>query len=189
MALLTVDEIKEQLRVEHTADDTHIVVLRTLALGLIQAFIGRPIVAVERTFADRADSQVYNGGGPRSLIVPETPIDPASIAITDKDGTVVDTDDLAVDAETGIIRFTDGDRFPFGPYAITVDVGLSALSRYADEIEPVVNAALLDTVADFYQRRSPGATSESSAGVSRSYTTEDIPPRTRGTLLLLRGTL
>lgn len=187
MALPTVDEVKDYLRVEHDADDDLITALRTAAIGAIQIYLGVPIVGVERTYSDRALSG--RRGGPTSLILPVTPIDPATLEVVDLDGNDVDAADLTVDAATGIVRYTDGSPFPFGPYAITVEVGLEFDPEYEDTIEPVLGLAIRDVVADWYRNRNPRATNESSSGVSVSYTVDELPPRVRATLNPLRRSL
>src|ERR1043166_4689470 len=137
----------------------------TRAIALAQRRIGCPIVAVSTTMKDRAETDVFYSSGPTSLITPKTPFDVSTRVLTDVDGTVIDNSDLEIDGQTGIIRYADGfSRFENGPYTIVADLGLDTLPDYADEIEAVVSSAIVDTVADLYQRRSPGARSESAAG-------------------------
>lgn len=165
MALPDVDALKRTLKIEHTAEDTLLAEELVRATGLVQRFIGTPIVG-------RADSVYYDEAtnNPRTLVINETPVDPEEVEIEDRDGTALDVSLLRINPETGVIRYRDGlTRFSFGPYKITATVGLDTLDTYALEIEPTVSQAIVDTVADLYYRRNPAALNEASNGINRSY--------------------
>lgn len=165
MALLTVAEIKSYLRIQSTAEDTLLDVLLTQAKALVEAMMQRPITAVERSFTDEAQTQVAYGVVTK-LLVPVTPVDWSTLVITDVDGNVLveDTDYRTGDAWTGEVFAMPGVAFNAGPYSITAEVGLSFDAEYATRYEPLVNAALLDCVADLWHRRNPSAAMENTGG-------------------------
>lgn len=189
MALPTLADCKSYLRVENTAEDALITQLLARAIALSQRRVGCPFAAVAKTVIDRAETEVFYSSGPTSLITPLTPFDAsAGLTITDADGTALTLSGLLIDGQTGIIRYKDGvSHFENGPYTIVANVGLSTLPNYSTEIEPVISSAIVDFVADLYQRRSPGARTESAAGgVSRTWTPEGIPCRVADVLDSLR---
>lgn len=183
MALATLAQCKAYLRKQTTAEDTLITALLASAIGRIEAYLRRPILTVSRAFEDEAES--LNGLAVRSLVVPVTPCGTLA-SITDRDGTAVDVSTVRVGKETGLIRYTDGGCFDNGPYTITLQVGLALRSNYATIIEPAINQAIIDVVADLYQRRNPAAAQESAGGgVSVAYTQGDnggLPDRIASTL-------
>ncbi len=190
MSLPSVADCKAYLKIENTAEDALLAQLLARATMLSQNRIGCPIQAASRSFVDEASTQVFYSHGPTSLIVPVTPIDPDTLDITDQDGNDVDSDDIRADARTGIIKYLDGSSFDNGPYTIECDVGLSLLDDYATMIEPIVSSAIIDFVADLYQRRNPGARAEAAAGGVRvDWGPDGIPPRVCEVLDSLRRPL
>lgn len=183
MALATLAQCKAYLRKQTTAEDAVITALLASAIGRIEAYLRRPIVEASKVFED--DAADYNGLAVRRLMVPVTPCGTPT-AITDRDGTAVDVSTIRIVKETGLIRFHDGGCFDNGPYTITLPVGLSLRANYATMIEPAINQAILDVVADLYQRRNPAASQESAGGgVSVAYTQGDnggLPDRTASLL-------
>jgi hypothetical protein len=124
------------------------------------------------------------------LIIPpeNSPFDPTTLVVADTDALVLSaTTDYypAVTGFEGTVRARPGISFSNGPYALTADVGLATRSDYATVVEPVLNMAILDTIADWYQRRNPNATSESTGGgVSTSYSvTQGLSARARELLV------
>lgn len=185
MAALTVQDCKDYLRIQHTAEDTMLALWLTMARASVIAELGRPIDTESHTWQDDAVThRVY--GVVCQLMIPVGPIDPDSLEITDVDGTalVVDEDYLTPpSAWAGVIPSAVGVPFANGPYTITADVGLELADNFATVIEPAINAAILDTVADRYERRNPNASQQSSGGgVSTSYTASGIPTRVAATL-------
>jgi len=187
MALPTVQDIKDVLRIQHSAEDTMLASMHARACALIVSALGRPYEAVSRTWVDEC-GRVRAYGSIRSLTIPVTPIDPASLVIEDADGEVlaVGSDYRAPLAWDGLVRAKPGVCFGNPPYTLTANVGLSASYGsdgqvdYATAIEPVIGQALIDTVADFYQRRNPAATNESTGGgVSTSWETAGLPDRVK----------
>lgn len=192
MALPDVAALKRVLKIEHTAEDTLVAELLARAIGLVQGGkggLGVAIEAEEQVFTDDAEGNLARKVGVRSLLVPKTPFDVATIEITDADDTALDNEDLRIDPLSGVIRYKDGSRFFNGPYEITCDVGLDAHPRYA-EFEPIVSAAIVDVVSDLYARRNPSAQSETAAGgVSRSYVEGGLPQRVVDSLETIRQNL
>lgn len=180
MALLTVQQIKDYLRIEHTAEDTALALWLTMALAQVEAEVGRPITAASRSWTDDGvTNRAY--GVVSNLMVPVTPFTVATLTIADVDAValVAGTDYIApVTGWEGTIAAWAGLSFGNGPYTLTATVGLSAASNYATVIEPTINAALLDAVSDRWHMRNPNATSESTGGgVSTSYARSGLPMR------------
>jgi pyridoxal/pyridoxine/pyridoxamine kinase len=98
--------------------------------------------------------------------------------ITDADDLVIEDTDYSIDYRIGVISAATGISFATYPYTVVATVGLSAHPDYADFIEPVINAAILDIVADRWNRRNPAASNESEGGgVGTSYRGVGIPER------------
>lgn len=191
MSLPDVAALKRVLKIEHTAEDTLVGELLARALGLVQGYLGCPITAAEVAFVDEADYTMANKVGVKTLLIPKTPVDAESVAVTDKDETALDLDDLRVDGEVGTIRYRDGSRFANGPYEITCNVGLSAHRRYSVEFEPIVSAAIVDTVSDLYYRRNPSQqTHVAGGGTSSTFSILDgLPKRVQDSLNRIRQEL
>jgi hypothetical protein len=192
MALLTVADVKNYMRIDGTAEDAMLATWLLQCKALIESFIGRPITAELRTFIlDQDPFRPYHA----RLFVPMYPIaledssaGTAVLEITDVDTTVlVEDTDYRLNRLTGELLALSagsvGAYFVGYPLTITAYVGLSADPSYSNRIEPAINAALLDLMADRYQRRSPAATSETTGGgISTSYDTVGIPPRVKAIL-------
>jgi hypothetical protein len=172
MAALTVANCKDYLKIEHTAEDTPLIAWLASSSAAVQAELGVPIYLEEREFVLE---QPIGACSVRKLFVPLYPIAPASssvaeLEIVDGSGnTLVEDTHYRVNLRTGVVTAISGSFASF-PYTITCSVGLEALDEFDTSVEPVVNAAILDTLADRYQRRSPAATTEATGGsVSQSY--------------------
>jgi hypothetical protein len=186
MALVTTATLKRRLRIQTTAYDTTIEECLNDALGACQAYLGRPIVSRNRAFVDRAESERAYASVTK-LLVPVTPLLPATVVVTDRDGVTVDSADYAVrDRWSGVIEAAEGVTFANGPYTIACDVGLDCAEEYADTIEPAINALLTDVALDYYQRRNPAAASESAGGgIMQTYNESantELPSRIRAQL-------
>ena len=187
MALPTVADCKNYLRVEHTAEDAMLAGWLAQAVALVEAELGRPIEYVNRTFILEANpSQV----APAKIFLPLHPVGvddssagTADLTLTDADSVLlVEGTDYRLDTRTGVLTAIDT-CFDNWPYTVVADVGLEALDEYTAKVEPALSAAILDVVADRYQRRSPAATTESAGGgVSTSYATAGLPARVREAL-------
>lgn len=179
MALPTVQKLKDYCRIETAAEDTLLADLLARAQAMVESYLGRPILKVSRTCTDAAETEVAYGRI-TVLQLQLWPFDPATVAVTDADGVTVDPATYRLKPEAGQVIARKGYDFPNGPYDITADVGLETAPDYSTRIEALASAAILDLAADLYQRRNPGATSESEGGgVSTGYTGgETMPPRT-----------
>lgn len=185
MALLSVANAKDYLRIQDTAEDTPLAAWLLSCVAAVEAEIGTPITAEERTFV--VERSLSN----RQIFVPLYPIAGedsaggiAALTIEDKDGTVLLEDtDYRLDHRSGVITAIES-CFTAYPYTITAWVGLSALAEYSTKVEPIVNAAILDLLADRYQRRNPAATNEDASAPSQSFTTFNpgLPQRVRDLL-------
>lgn len=162
MALVDVAAAKRYLRLQTSADDLLLEGLVASALSLVEAWIGRPVLLDEYTIEDEGRTS----SGVRSvcaLLVPVTPIGEV-VSIHDADGEALTLADLRINATTGVITAKDGSAFANGPYTLVVEIGLAARPDYEARVEPVINQALLDIVADLYQRRNPAAGREAEGG-------------------------
>lgn len=189
MALASVSDCKLYLRIQGSAEDTLLAGILASAIASCEAYLRRPIEAEERTFIiDRPSTSAYRTD--HQLFLPIYPVALAdseidAIGIVDGDGdTIVEDVDFRLDPRTGIIlALSDGEafgHFSTFPYVVTATVGLSADPSYADRIEPAINAAIIDLVADRWHRRSPAATNESTGGgVSSSYDGSGLPNRVK----------
>lgn len=187
MSLVTLQDCKDYLRIQSSAEDDALTLMRTAAIALIEQFIRRPITAELRTFTIDADPFRYTSRfwlPMYPVAVVDSSAGTADIVITDVDNvTLVEDTDFRFNRLTGeVLALSDGSVGAFfigHPYTVAAYVGLSADPSYATNIEPAINAAILDLVADRYQRRSPAATNETTGGgVSSSYT-GGIPARVR----------
>lgn len=162
MALPTYVDLKTYLRIETTEEDALLTVLITRATAMLETWIDVPIVARSRTVFDWVDGQA----AARSLIFPSRPI--GSVTVVDGAGTLVPATDYLVDETSGIMYGKNGYTFVDGPYQVTAFCGLSLRSDYA-MLEPLISGMIIDLAADLYQRRTPGASSETGAGTSISW--------------------
>ena len=181
VALPTVSDLKSYLRIESTAEDTLLAALLGRATAMLEMWIDTPITATTQTAIDRADS----GGDPvRSLIFPRRPC--SVTAVVDSEGLTVPAAEYWADGTSGVIYGKEYYTFPYGPYTITASVGLSLRQDYA-RLEPLLNEAIIDLAADLYQRRTPGAASETAAGTSVTWdASRETVARIMKTLRLLK---
>lgn len=181
MALPTVSDLKSYLRIEQTAEDALLALLLARATAMLENWIDTPITATSQTAIDRADSL---NGPPTSLIFPRRPC--AVSAVMDSDGATVPATDYWTDGTSGVIYAKDYITFPYGPYTITANVGLSLRQDYA-RLEPEINRAIIDLAADLYERRTPGAASETAAGTNITWDAgRETVARVMKTLRLLK---
>ena len=159
MALVTASDLKTYLRIEQNAEDGLLALLVARAVAMLELWTDTPITARTESAVDRADGLQ----AATSLVFPRRPI--GSVAVTDADGAMVDAANYWVDAPSGMVWGKGDYTFVNGPYTITASVGLSLSPKYASW-EPVLNQCILDLAADLYQRRTPGAASETGAGTS-----------------------
>lgn len=161
--LVTLETVRAYLRVQTTAEDDLLAVLIEQAQAEIESYIDRPIYRRELTVTDHGEMmRAY--GVLTELVIPVTPVDVDSVAITDNEGNTVDDDTYTVDANTGLVRAINGTTFSAPPYAITCEVGLETRDDFEITIRPALSAVMLDLVADAYQRRSTAAQAEGSGG-------------------------
>lgn len=162
MALPTVNDLKSYLRIETDAEDTLIAALLARATAMLELWIDTPVTAESQTAVDRVEND--SGKACTSLIFPRRPIGPTA-TVVDADGVTVSAATYTVDQTAGILWAKPGAWFSNGPYTITTLVGLSNYPRYA-ALEPVVASCIIDLAADLYQRRTPGAQTETGAASS-----------------------
>jgi uncharacterized phiE125 gp8 family phage protein len=160
--LVTIVDAKAYLRLQTDAEDVLLSGLLASAISMIESWLGRPLELEERTFVDSA-SDTFGTRCARALRVPVTPV-AEIVSVTDDDGTEVPEADLRVDPDTGLVTRRDRGPFLAGPYTVVAEVGLEARPDYTTRVVPVINQAILDVVADLYQRRNPAASREAEGG-------------------------
>jgi hypothetical protein len=174
MALPTVQDARNYLRVDWTTEDPLFTSLLARARGSIEALLGYSMTAVPVTYVDygrEAASEIQLPG-------PFLTAGPAPV-VTDVNGTVVDATTYILDNRIGKIRSRfGGSIFSAGPYTVVATIGLSAHPDYA-QLEAVATTAILDLVAHLYEQRNP------SEGLLVETANVAIPPRIMGDLLLL----
>jgi hypothetical protein len=184
---VTTADAKAYLKVQGSAEDTLIGQLVTRATAMVRSALGRPLALADRSFTERAESRRLYHAVTAILIPPqylpctrEDGSDLTAPVITDADGLVLSATEDYYPGEIwdATILARPGITFTNGPYSVEVQCGLEADPDYADVIEPAIDSAIMDTIADLYQRRSPNASSESTGGgVSTSYHQSGIPMR------------
>lgn len=181
--LISVSDVRDYLRIETNVEDAMLTREIAAAQGMAESYLGRPINArsIDVVAATRG------GACPTQLVIPSfaTPIDTTTTTPTiyDVNGDEVDETTYTIpDPSVGIVRAVPGRSFARGPYAVTVRAGLELLPEYEALIAPALASAILDIVADRYQRRNPAATSESGNGMSASYGASGLPPRVESVL-------
>lgn len=163
MAAPTLQEIKDYLRQQTTANDTVLTALLLSATAMIEGWLGRPIALSDRevtidTLSRSRTDAIYA----QAVYLPTYPISEIT-SIEDSDGVALDLNTLRVSLQSGAVRLIDGGRFLNPPYTIVYKAGLAARSDF-NAIEPALNQAIIDTVADLFQRRNPAASSEREGG-------------------------
>jgi hypothetical protein len=187
MPLPTLKNAKEYLRLTTTAEDSIVAQLLVRAQAIVETDIGVQLVAAADSLLDDTTRSQRAYSAPTRLQLDRYPIDPSGLVVTDTNGVVVDATTYRIDGRAGQIIGNVGMSFGSGPYTITGNVGLSAHPDYAARLEPLAGAAILDVVADLYQRRNPDASMESAGGgVSVQYHGDEIAPRTRALISRLR---
>ena len=165
MALPTVSDLKSALRVETTAEDALFTLYLARAKALVEGLVGKPIVAVERNVI--VVPQPHPITGLYRLMLPN-PLAADDVTLVDDEGDTVAEANYTADGDSGFLTFVE-DAAIAGYYTATITHGWDQHSAYATLYEPLLSQAITDTVADWYQRRNPGATSESEASASVSY--------------------
>lgn len=169
MALPTTQDLKDYLRIEHTAEDTLIGLLLVRAQAMVEQWTDTPIAAAERIAYD-PPTAVVPPYAPvlTQLVFPWRPIN-ETITLEDADGVEVDDTTYRVDARSGMVLALRGYAFENAPYKITAEVGFVFWDQYDSLIEPLLGQIIIDIAADLYTRRTPMATSETGAGTTISW--------------------
>ena len=165
MALPTVSDLKSYLRIESNAENALLQALLDRAKAQLEVWTDVPVTATSTTAVDRAD--VIEPQSCTSLIFPQRPIG-TTATIVDSEGVTVPATDYTINQASGVIYANAGYSFPYGPYTITTQCGLSLRGDYA-RIEPVLSQCIIDLAADLYQKRTPNAANETAAGTSISW--------------------
>ena len=165
MALPTVTQLKQYLRVETTAEDALFTLWLARATALIEGLLGKPITAVAQTVIVCPHPHPITGR--YRLMIPYPFAASPAPTLVDDEGTTIAAG-FTSDGQTGFVTF-DEDTTVAGYYTVTVTAGLSAQTNYATKAEPLIAQAITDTVGDWYQRRNAAATGESESSASVTY--------------------
>jgi hypothetical protein len=166
MALPTILQLKANLRVQTTAEDATFTLWLARATALIEGLLGRPIVAASAAHIVRPTVHCITG---RAVLYVPGPLTAASLVLKDPDDATVSSSTYTVtDSNAGLVTF-DADASIALWYTATAPIGWSAHTAYATKYEPLLAQAITDTVADWYQRRNAGATSESESSANVTY--------------------
>lgn len=188
MSLPTLQDAKDYLRIQTLAENVLVTALLARAQAMVETYLGVRITAVAETMTDHTERSERAYSRVTTLQVPRYPFattTPAPVVV-DAQGQTVDPATYTIEPRYGQIYGAPGVTFDNGPYAITATVGLSAHPDYATRLEPLVSAAILDLVADLYQRRNPAAVTEAEGGVSVTYQSGILPARTQQMLASCR---
>jgi uncharacterized phiE125 gp8 family phage protein len=187
MALPTLADAKAVLRLQGTTDDAFVTQLLARAQALVETYVGVRITAATDTVTDWTTDMVRAYGDITMLSLSRYPVASAGLTVTDVNAATVDPTTYVLVGTQGLIRAKAGTTFNAGPYTIAGTIGLSAHPDYATRLEAVISTAILDIVADLYDRRAPGTVSESDGGgFSQVNTQAVIPPRVQMSLAPLR---
>lgn len=186
MALPTLQDAKDYLRIVTSDEDSSLTSLLARCKATIETRIGYPMTAYSITYTEYTNYYGYPGyrySGNEIQLPGPYALSPAPV-ITDGNGVAIDTTTYLLDNRSGKIRSKWGGRiFVSGPYTITATVGLSAHPDYAVRLEAVASSAILDFVAHLYENRNPMIADEQGAGVGAD--SPAIPPRILGDLMAL----
>ena len=160
MALPTAVDLKAYLRIETSAEDALLAALVVRAKSMLETWIDVPIIAEVQTADDEASALARPV---RALVFPRRPM--LVTAVVDSRGETVPSSNYRGSVTSGVIYALNDTSFPYGPYTITAMVGLTLRPDYG-RLEPTLAQAILDIAADLYQRRTPGAGSETAAGTA-----------------------
>ena len=129
MALPTVQDLKDYLRIEFNTENALCAALLARATAMLELWMDVPITARSRTAVDRASGE----NAATALVFPCRPI--GAVSVVDDEGTTVPATDYVVDAEAGMVWGKGGYVFVRGPYTITASCGLSLRSDYVQDLE------------------------------------------------------
>lgn len=176
MALPTLQDAKDYLRIDTTAEDGLVTALLARAKASIETWLGYPIIAASRTVVtyDRLTSDTWISL-PGPFASSPTPV------FTDTGGVTVDTSSYVLDGRSGKVRASYNGHFGPGPYTVTATIGLSAHPDYAIRLESIASTAILDLVSHYYENRNPAITADSGS----TFSFDGIPPRIQSDLMLL----
>jgi hypothetical protein len=174
-ALVTVEEIKRYLNINHTADDEDISDLILGAEGQLQSYLGRRLLAVLTT--EDVD------GGRMVYWLKNYPVDPASLEVLDNQlGVAVPAQRYSLDSKHRKVSFTAHTSL-FGPRRLTFQYtgGLSLDPDWDVVIRPELKKTIKQLIIGDYDNPDPMLRAEGSgAGLVRSVVyDEGIPLRVR----------
>lgn len=183
MALATVQNCKDYLKIEVTDEDGLITALLARAIAAIERELGYALTSVQRTHVDYTEKDNHGQQPVLALPGPFKTSGPAPV-VTDVGGSTVDSANYTLDPLGMKIRAIFGVDFLNRPYTIVATIGLSEHPEYAPRLESIVNLAIIDLVAYLYQNRTPGVSSfAEEGGGATTYEGVGVPTRIPGGVL------
>lgn len=181
MALPTLQDAKDYLRVDLETEDALLTALLARARATVETYLGYPLIAVPYTYVSYsrriADTEIQLPGP--FLATGPTPV------FTDVNGVTVDASTYILDGRAGRIRAIYGGLFAASPYTVVATIGLSAHPDYATRLEALASTSILDLVSHWYENRNPMIGDDIGQGVNS--TTPAIPQRILSDIMMLPG--
>jgi hypothetical protein len=180
IAVPTVADLKAYARIEHVAEDALLAQLIARAVSHFEVLCDLPLNARAFTWTDDPTGPGTNSGPMpatrygRALLLPHRGL--AVQSVTDGDGATVPTASYRVDGRAGMVFALEGTMWANGPYTVAYTAGMDLLPDAAG-LAPAIQAAILDIAADFYQRRTASATSETAGQSSANWTDKAVLQR------------
>lgn len=194
-AIVTVQDVKDYLRIETDAEDALLAELIVEATGLVQAMVGPSLTHASVTWYDDAETMRLNTGI-TNLQLKFTPIDEDTLVITDCNDEVVPADSYVIRQDEGLVKaktsnFSQGPAWSFsmGPYKLTCVAGYEFADQYATVLLPLIKSLLTDYTAFLWQQRTLGSSSEKAAGTTVTFVVDQptgLPERVARNIRRLR---
>ena len=194
--IATVQQVKDYLRIETSAEDSLLSYLLTRAQAEIEAQCGRSLTTEEIVWYDDATTFRIGTGAVSNLLLGYPMVDATTVVVKDKDGVTIDAANYTVRKDRGLICASNVGTiatvyvFDNGPYTIACTAGYGTEANYATRWVPMIQTLLIDWVGYLYWQRTSGAMHEGSAGVSVDYAIDaawGIPARLVRGIRKLRG--
>lgn len=182
-----IDEVKDQLDIDHTGDDNLLTGLVNDAEALLQQHIEK------RLKSPTSDLTEYFDGGVSRFFLRDYPLQAGSVTVTDTQGTpaagddeVVDTDLYRVDERRGWITRTTASGtirvWGVGHRRWKVDY-IGGMDQHPEwnsgehSVKRALSRSVIDLVSYWYNNPDPGVKQKREGDVSQSVLTDDVPPR------------
>lgn len=195
-AIVSVQNVKDYLRIETDAEDALIAELILEATGNVESMVGPSLTHRSVTWYDDAQTMRLNTGV-TNLMLKFTPINESTLVVTDTNNEVVPADSYTIRQDEGLVKartsnFTQGPAWSFsnGPYKLTCVAGYDTSPTYAGVELPMIKSLLVDYTAFLWQQRTLGTSSEQASGTTVNFVVDEatgLPDRVARNIRRLRG--